>query len=470
MSKISNQTIGKNILRSLFAQVISLTTSMVINLIIPKFINSYQYVFWQTYVLYASYMGIMHFGLLDGIVLRYSKYDYPELDKRKLSANFWILLVMLVVFGSIGIIIGILFFKQIEEKIIFILVSVSLVTKNLFMFSSNSFQITNRINEYTSLIIRQRLIYGFLATLLIFFKVEYFFWFCLIDIIADLLSFLSTFSANNKIYWYYKKNLAKNIGEVIVNIKSGMSLMVANFSSNFLVGSAKVYIQSYWNPLIFGQVSFGFSITNLFLTFITAISVVFFPSLKRLPEEMLSKFYLKIRDMMTPILLFALWLYYPGCLLLSKWLPTYQQSLNFAGILLPIIIYSTRMSLLTNNYFKAFRFEKKLLFINLSTMFLEIVGLFGIHILLKNVEAVMIWTIIVTMIKSIWSELLISRFLNLNLYVDIIFEIIVVVLFILTNLTLSFFYAFIFYSFLLIIFLIFTRQKLRSSISLLIKF
>ncbi|CYU98894.1 polysaccharide transporter [Streptococcus suis] len=128
------------------------------------------------------------------------------------------------------------------------------------------------------------------------------------------------------------------------------------------------------------------------------------------------------------------------------------------------------MSLLTNNYFKAFRFEKKLLFINLSTMFLEIVGLFGIHILLKNVEAVMIWTIIVTMIKSIWSELLISRFLNLNLYVDIIFEIIVVVLFILTNLTLSFFYAFIFYSFLLIIFLIFTRQKLRSSISLLRKF
>ena len=75
-NKLNGKTIAKNTTISVLAQFISLITSLIINLIVPKFLNEYAYSYWQTYFLYASYVGILHFGLLDGLVLRFSQFDY----------------------------------------------------------------------------------------------------------------------------------------------------------------------------------------------------------------------------------------------------------------------------------------------------------------------------------------------------------------------------------------------------------
>ena len=82
-SQVGLNQIKKNVGLSVSAQVISLAVSFIMNLILPKFISEYQYALWQTYLLYIGYVGILHFGLLDGIVLRYSQYDYDELEDRK---------------------------------------------------------------------------------------------------------------------------------------------------------------------------------------------------------------------------------------------------------------------------------------------------------------------------------------------------------------------------------------------------
>jgi O-antigen/teichoic acid export membrane protein len=81
-NQITGKSVAKNISLSVLVQAISLIVSFVLNLIVPKFIDEYQYSYWQTFLLYAQYVGILHFGLLDGIVLRYSQYDYDELDKK----------------------------------------------------------------------------------------------------------------------------------------------------------------------------------------------------------------------------------------------------------------------------------------------------------------------------------------------------------------------------------------------------
>ena len=36
---------------------------------------------------HVGYVGVLHFGLLDGIVLRYSQYDYDELDKPRIAVS-----------------------------------------------------------------------------------------------------------------------------------------------------------------------------------------------------------------------------------------------------------------------------------------------------------------------------------------------------------------------------------------------
>ena len=91
--KITTKKFASNVIISLAAQIISMAVSFVTALIVPRFIDEYQYASWQIYVLYAGYVGVLHFGLLDGLVLRYSKYDYDELDKERLRSQFKILLL-----------------------------------------------------------------------------------------------------------------------------------------------------------------------------------------------------------------------------------------------------------------------------------------------------------------------------------------------------------------------------------------
>ena len=89
---IKKKSITVNVIISLIVQIVSLLVSFIVSFLVPKFIDEYQYAYWQTYILYVGYVGVLHFGLLDGIVLRYSQYDFDQLDKERIRSQFKILL------------------------------------------------------------------------------------------------------------------------------------------------------------------------------------------------------------------------------------------------------------------------------------------------------------------------------------------------------------------------------------------
>ena len=108
--QISTKKFAANVVVSVIAQIISLAVSFLLNLVIPKFIDEYAYSYWQMYVLYVGYVGVLHFGLLDGLVLRYGAYDYDELDRARIRSQFKFLLfttaalaLLIAAFSVIGI-------------------------------------------------------------------------------------------------------------------------------------------------------------------------------------------------------------------------------------------------------------------------------------------------------------------------------------------------------------------------------
>ncbi len=91
---IESRQIKKNVSLTIAVQVVSFVVSLVMNLLLPKFIDEEQYSYWQTFLLYVSYVPLLHLGLLDGIMLRYSQYDYNELDKPLVRSQFTLFLFM----------------------------------------------------------------------------------------------------------------------------------------------------------------------------------------------------------------------------------------------------------------------------------------------------------------------------------------------------------------------------------------
>ncbi len=298
-SKVKNEIninqMKKSMLMSVSAQVISFIVSLILNLIVPKYIDEYQYAYWQTFMLYISYVGILHFGLLDGLVLRYSQYDYDELDKPKVRSQFLVLFLADLTLSICMIIVASKTCHGITRGVIS-LVAVGIVTRNVFSYTSYTFQITNRIGKYAMLVIVQRLFYGAGILMLLFLKIENFYWLCIIDLCSDIVGIVIGGRFNRGLYFGNVIPFKNIITETKLNISSGSLLLVANWASNFLVGSGKMIIQWCWNALIFGKVTFAFSISNLFLNFVMAISVVLFPSIKRMDKDELPKVYKSIRE------------------------------------------------------------------------------------------------------------------------------------------------------------------------------
>ena len=367
MSSVSKAKLKKNIAISIGAQLVSVIVSVLLNLIVPKFLPEIQYAYWQTYLLYAGYVGILHFGLLDGLMLRYSQYDYDELDKTTIRSQFKVLLFLLCFSSLITLIVGFSLNDSVTSSV-FCFIAIAIFSKNLYTYTSYSFQMTNRINEYALFVILQRVLYLIGIVSLLIFGVQWFVWFCVVDVLADFISCCFGSIYNRGLYLGKSLPVSSTLSELKENILAGIILLGANWSSMLIVGASKMFIQWHWTPIQFAKVSFAFSVSNLFLTFVTAISVVLFPALKRTSPEELPFFYSEIRNKIDPILFSIIALYFPGNWILKIWLPNYSDSLPYLGLLLPTIVFSSKVSLLTNNYLKALRKEKVLLYINLFSV------------------------------------------------------------------------------------------------------
>lgn len=152
-----------------------------------------------------------------------------------------------------------------------------------FNYISFTFQITNRITHYVAYIAVYRVIYCLLVLGCLAAGQSSYIWFCLVYLAADvavILFFGLRYSRRLLVGSMVPR--ARLLPELRTTLSAGVWLMLSSYAANFLVGSGKMVIQWRWGLLVFGKVSLAFSLTSFFLQFVTAISVVLFPSIKRM--------------------------------------------------------------------------------------------------------------------------------------------------------------------------------------------
>ena len=459
--KISGKKLASNLIISLIAQAISIITSFVLNFIVPKFIDNWQYSYWQMYMLYVGYVGVLHFGLLDGLVLRYSQYDYDELDKPRIRSQFRLLLGANVVFAVAGCATAFFVNAQIASAVL-VFVSCGIITKNIFTYTSYTFQITNRITRYAVLVIVQRAAYALMVITLLVCKVNNFYWYCIADLFGDVCGIVLGLFLNRGLYFGRCLPFRDSLTECWRNISSGINLMIATFSAILLVSSAKMIVQWHWDELVFGQLSFSFSVSNAFMTFLTAVSVVLFPSLKRMDESALPHVYIKLRNVISPLLFFAIIMYFPVCWILRIWLPSYTDSLVYLGIMLPIIVFSSKVNLLTNNYLKTYRKERLMLIVNVASvvagMVLFLIGAYA----LDNITFILYSLVGVIMLNSVSSEFIVASIIKKSIIQHVVIEFIMTAVFIVSVQMLPLGWACLVYFCALIVYALLYRKSLSE--------
>ena len=70
------------------AQVVSIISSIILSILLPKFVSIEFYGILQFFLLIASYIGILHFGFNDGVYLKLGGIKFDNISRNEYLPQF----------------------------------------------------------------------------------------------------------------------------------------------------------------------------------------------------------------------------------------------------------------------------------------------------------------------------------------------------------------------------------------------
>lgn len=422
--------VKKNFLFAIVAQGISLMVSCLTNLILPKVLSVNSFSWWQLFIFYSMYVPCLALGLNDGIYLRYGGAHIESLDFESIKSQY--------VFGQIAqlliaIFVGAVFIlcsQTINRRLILFFTFLYFIVYTAFNFWGYIFQAVNKTNIYSKSVIVQKLIFLLAQVLLLFFSITNVYLYIIAYICGIAFSFLYLRVKISS--WYKGVNINFKIGisEIWCSMKAGISLMIANICSMLILGIGRQIIDIRWGLISFGKISFSLTLMNFALTFIMQIGIVLFPALRRLKFKQLTKQYHEFTKRLFIILPLMYILYIPAGYILKLWLPKYAISIDYLSVILPICYFDSKMELIGNTFFKVLNKQVLLLKVNVITICLSaILGGIGAY-LISNMNYVVLSMVIVIIFRSILSDFLLYKYINVNVFLLDLLDLILAMLFI----------------------------------------
>lgn len=422
----------KNISYAISSNMISLLISSLVVLVIPRFLDVEKYGYFQLYLFYSGFVGFLHLGWNDGMYLRYGGEEYSRLDKSLFASQFY----MLAIFQTILFLIFslIIFSSAVSGNRAFILLmtTTDMIIVNVRFFLYYLLQATNRITDYARSKILDRVLYAFLIITIIFFRNISYQTMIFSDLLAKLISLVFVIYICKDIVFYGFNIKYFDFSETFESIKVGINLMLANFTGKLIIGFIRLGIERNWSIITFGKVSLTLSISSLMMIFVRALGVILFPLLRRSSSEKLPIVYNVLKDVLMVTLLGMLLLYYPINEVLRLWLPSYAEGLTYMGILFPLVVFESKKVLLISTYYKTLRKEKTLLAVNLISLIMSIMITVLTTYILHNLNLAIFSIVLLVGFRTILSEVLLAKFIEINVIKDIFLEIILIGVFIIT--------------------------------------
>ena len=460
------RNILENITYTFTANILTMLISIIMTLILPKFLGVTDYSYYQLYIFFISYVGFFHFGWIDGIYLKIGGMEYNDLEKSNYVTQFWMLNVLEIIIAAIISIFALFTIKNIDKSFVLISTSVCGVITILRTYLLFILQSTNRIKEYAKYTRVDRFIYFALVIVFLFLGFKNYKIILYIDVFSKLVALVLCANKMKDIV-FGKLNISKNtLLEIFENISIGIKLMLANIASTLIIGVVRFGIQKNWDIETFGKISLTLNISNLLMTFINAVAVIMFPLLRREEESNLPKIYVILRNTLMIFLYMMLIFYYPIKLILSTWLPQYADSLRYIALLFPICIYESKMSMLINTYLKSFRKEKSMLIINTISLILSLILTILSVFILNNLTLAILSIVFLLGFRFVIGELVLTKIMNILIYKDIILETVLTAIFIISSWFINNMFCSIIYTCFYLIYVFIKRKDIKRTILL----
>ena len=418
----------KNVTYAFMAQGLSFVLSIIMSLVVPRLLGLEHYAYWQLFMFYGTYAGFFHFGLVDGIYLRFGGHKYQSLDFSILNGQFRLLILVLSFFSLVIVFVGI--YVGGDRGYVIIATSVYIFIYNILGFFGYLFQAVNDTQKYSKSILIDKSFFLIWILIMLVGKVNYFQPMVILYTLAKLISFIYLIWNSQEIFQSKPAPWTSSIKEAFNNIRVGIKLMISNVSSMLILGSGRMIIDNVWGIKAFGIYSLALSLSNFFMQFIGQVSMVLFPALRQTDSKQQRNIYINMRGVLSIIMPMVFFVYLPMQFIILRWLPQYAESIRAMILFLPICTYDGKMNILCYTYFKVLREENRLLRINIFSMGISLVLCVIASRLFHDINAVVLSMVIVIMSRSIISEISLAKMMGTKVGLQILLESLLVIVFV----------------------------------------
>ncbi len=346
---------GSDVLIYSFGQALLLIFGLVQSLIIPKYLSTADYGYWQLFLLYMAYVGILHFGFLDGMLVRWAGKEFADIKQEIPVAFRFLLLEQFLVVGVLALVLIAIDLPFLEIGLAVLANAIIVNTLTFFIFTAQAvkrFKLVTAVNIsrgalflllVLALFAGGMLGYGdlYLATIVTGFILLILFAVHLRD------SLFSQVTPGKSLRTYGKEN-----------ISIGLFVLLGNFMAVLLTTVDRLTVSSFFPITQFAQYTFAMSMCAVVIMFVQAVSLVFFPYLSGSSSELRARAHQLLRPAITIFWAGALVMYFPFTAWVEFYLPHYTASLPLMAILLCMIGFSSQIQILHVNFFKAYRKQR----------------------------------------------------------------------------------------------------------------
>lgn len=308
------------------ANLLSVLVGMVTGFLIPAFLPLAAYAELKTFTLYISYAGILHFGFIDGIFVKYGGRRYEEIDKNELEKEKTFLLLFQVGVTVLSLLIGILL-----RDWIFIALALSIIPINMVTFYKLVFQAVGEFTTYS------RIMYAsswatLLVQLAILFVLKY----------KTSWPYVAGLVCINYIVYIALEwrmplkgvRLGFDRSRIKALFAVGVFVALGNFAFITFYSIDRWFVKAFYSTASFAYYSFAISIMQTITLLTTSLTATFYPYLARLKDRS------QLQILKTMMLILGTLLcgsYFVFEIIVRAFIPKYAPALSIVSILFAAI-------------------------------------------------------------------------------------------------------------------------------------
>lgn len=466
---MENKKFLKNIIKVVSSNICIILSGIFVGFVIPKIMGATNYGNYKIFSLYLSYIGLFNLGFVEGIYLKYGGIEYEKIDKEKFRTYTKVLFFTEIFLTALIFLFAILFLKD-NYKLIFIFIAISIVPKIMTGYYQFISQMTSRFNELSFRNLINSILTIFVIVLLYFlYKIGTF-----ENLNYSVYIILTILIFYILMLWYIKTYKDITIGnslkirDVKVEIKEfiilGFPLLISNLIGTLILSMDRQFVSLLFETEIYGVYSFAYNIIALAMTAVTAVSSVLYPTLKKKTSNEIINIYDKLMKNMMIIIFALLGGFYILIPIISKFLPSYIDSIEILRVIFPTIAIQSAITLIIHNYYKVFQQTNIIFKQSIVILMLSILANAVAYSIFKTPIAISVASVIIMYIWYIISEYKLKKEYKLKTCKNFIYMNIMISLFYFTttidNKLIGIILYIISYLIITIIFFIYKKQKI----------